>query len=55
MGYCLSCGRLADTINGYCGQCRADEATVRKAAEREHMARERARRRRERGEGAVGK
>ena len=54
MGYCLACGHLADTINGYCSQCRADEATKRKAEERERLARDRARRRRERGEGAVG-
>ena len=55
MGYCLACGHLADTINGYCSQCRADEATKRQAEERERLARDRARRRHERDEGTVGR
>ena len=24
MGYCLSCGRLRDTVNGWCQQCNED-------------------------------
>ena len=29
MPYCLSCGKLRDTVNGMCLQCRADEALRR--------------------------
>lgn len=25
MGYCLSCGKLRDTVNGWCQQCNEDE------------------------------
>lgn len=25
MGYCLSCGKLRDTIGGWCQQCREDD------------------------------
>lgn len=32
MPYCLSCGKLRDTIGGFCQQCRIDAAT-RKSTE----------------------
>ena len=53
MGYCVACGRLADTINGYCDQCRADAAAKRKADEREQAARRRARLRKAAASGAM--
>lgn len=41
MPYCLSCGRLRDTVGGRCEQCRRDEAAKLTAGEDPRLARDR--------------
>ena len=42
MPYCMSCGKLRETVGGLCDQCRADRAKPKLAERRERRARERA-------------
>lgn len=46
MGYCLSCGKLRDTVNGRCRQCNEDEQMRKHPgwARKKDLERERAKR-----------